>query len=327
MTAMPAVTGSEAYPGSEAKAVAGMAADGVRVVRSVRLGRQGGAGGFGRAAINGVAVLAGLAGLSGAAWIGLMRQARIASALIEAAAMAAGVTDGTLPVGAEFAWQAVPPGADGVYLPDGAGPLNSDEAPVGTIVLSMLGDSTAVGYGCATADELPGVRLARGVAAALDRPVRVATRGLVGSGAADLSRQITQALPDRPDVAVVVVGANDVSDRIPPQRSARQLGEAVAALRAQGVPVVVGTCPDLGVITPIPQPLRSVVRTWSRTLAALQEKAVRAAGGVPVPIARLVSPHFYGRPDLFYGDGFHPSGPGYAKAVAALLPKVIDALR
>ena len=101
----------------------------------------------------------------------------------------------------------------------------------------------------------------------------------------------------------------------------------MAALRAQGVPVVVGTCPDLGVIAPIPQPLRRVVGAWSRLLARLQARAVAAAGGVAVPIDRLVSPDFYGRPDLFYADGFHPSGQGYARAVAALLPEVLAALR
>lgn len=282
------------------------------------------AGRGGRSGLGAAAVLAGLVGVSGVAWAGLMRQARVAGEVIEASAMAAGASDGTLPEGAEFAWQAVPPSGDGVYLPDGAGPLA--DAPGDTVMLSMLGDSTAVGYGCATADQVPGVVLARGVAAALDRPVRVITRGVVGSGAADLARQITAALPDRPDVAVIVVGANDVRDRIPPHRSAQRLGQAVAAVRAQGVPVVVGTCPDLGVIAPIPQPLRMVVRSWSRTLASLQERAVRTAGGVPVAIGRLVSPDFYGRPDLFYADGFHPSGPGYARAVAALLPEVVAAL-
>jgi lysophospholipase L1-like esterase len=280
--------------------------------------------GTGRTGLGAAALLAGLIGVSGVAWAGLMRQARVTGALIEAAAMAAGASDGTLPEGAEFAWQAVPPSGDGVYLPDGRGPLA--DVP-DAVVLSMLGDSTAVGYGCTTADEVPGVVLARGVAAALDRPARLITRGVVGSGAADLARQITAALPDRPDVVVIVVGANDVRDRIPPHRSAQRLGQAVAAVHAQGVPVVVGTCPDLGVITPIPQPLRAVVKSWSRTLASLQERAVRSAGGVPVAIGRLVSPDFYGRPDLFYADGFHPSGPGYARAVAALLPEVLAALR
>ena len=98
-------------------------------------------------------------------------------------------------------------------------------------------------------------------------------------------------------------------------------------MRAAGIQVVVGTCPDFGVLAPLPQPLRSVVGTWSRQLATLQARAVTAAGGRAVAIGRLVSPEFRGRPEMFYADGFHPSGPGYAKAAAALLPEVVAGLR
>ena len=106
-----------------------------------------------------------------------------------------------------------------------------------------------------------------------------------------------------------------------------QLGAAVVRLRAAGIPVVVGTCPDFGVIEPIPQPLRAVLQTWSRILATLQERAVAAAGGRTVAVGRVVSPYFAHHPELFAGDHFHPSGAGYAKAVAALLPPVLDELR
>ena len=169
--------------------------------------------------------------------------------------------------------------------------------------------------------------LVRGVARAIGRPVQLRSYGLIGSGAADLPRQIALALAaDNPDVVVICTGANDVRDTISPQRSASQLGVAVATLRAQGIPVVAGTCPDFGVITPIPQPLRSLVRTWSRRLAAHQAKAVVDGGGRAVEIGKLVSPEFLGRPDLFAPDRFHPSGAGYAKAVAVLLPATIDAV-
>ncbi len=269
-----------------------------------------------------------LVGVGAAGWATLMRQAKTAARIIETAALDAAQADGNLPEGAGFVWQVIPPDGDGVYLPDGSGPHPVTAASGGTdpVILSMLGDSTSVGYGCTSSDEVPGVVLARGLAAAIDRPVRVVTHGLVGSGASDLARQVGGALPDRPDVVVIVVGANDVRDKVPPRHSANLLGDAVAALRAQGIPVVVGSCPDLGVVTPIPQPLRSVVRTWSRRLAAFQERAVVAAGGRAVPIARLVSPEFRGRPDLFAPDHFHPSGPGYARAAAALLPVVVRAL-
>jgi hypothetical protein len=42
-----------------------------------------------------------------------------------------------------------------------------------------------------------------------------------------------------------------------------------------------------------------------------------------VPLARLVSPQFVGRPDLFAPDHFHPSGAGYGRAMAVLVPAAI----
>ena len=284
------------------------------------------------AAAAGVGVLAGLAGAAVAA---LMTQAKSTVRTIEQAAVAAAVADGLVADGEVLSSEQITklpvPRADGVYLPDGTmappGPATQRFGSSRPLALAMLGDSTSVGYGTRVAAEVPGVMLAKGIAAATGRPVRLRTHGLSGCGAADLARQLTEALLGGPDIVVIVVGANDIRDKVPPGRSADHLGSAVAALRAQHIPVVVGTCPDFGVIEPIPQPLRSVLHTWSVVLAGLQERAVLAAGGRSVSIGRLVSPEFAHHPELFAGDHFHPSGAGYAKAVAALLPVAIEELR
>jgi lysophospholipase L1-like esterase len=279
----------------------------------------------GRATVLGATSIGVLAGLSSAAWITMRRQADVVTRVIEAAALEMALAQNQIDPGVTDPTQLRPPDGDGVYLPDGSrvGRIEGGRDP---LTLAMLGDSTSVGYGTKSAAELPGVLLAQGAAAALGRPVRLVSHGLIGSGAADLPRQIAAALPDAPDVVVINTGGNDVRDTIPPQRSAAQLGAAVATLRAQHIPVVVGTCPDFGVISPIPQPLRALVATWSRRLATMQAKSVTEAGGAAIPIGRLVSPHFLGRPDLFAPDHFHPSGLGYLRAVAALQPAVNEAL-
>lgn len=271
------------------------------------------------------AVTAGLLGALGASTLTLIHQARAASSTIESAARTAAV-DGRLPVdGGPFDWQSAVPHGDGVYLPDGTGPHPA--GPVGTLLLAVVGDSLSIGFGCLAADELPGVGMARGAAVALGRPVRLVTAGVAGTTTAGVPPQVAGVLADRPDVVVIMVGANDVLTRCPPRRAARALRGIVAELREHGAAAVVATCPDLGVILPIGQPLRRIVGAWSLDLAKKQERAVLAAGGIPVALSRLVSPAFYRDPDLFYVDRFHPSGPGYAKATAALLPAVIDALR
>jgi lysophospholipase L1-like esterase len=287
----------------------------------------------------GVGAMAGLgllAGLSSAV-LALMGQARSTTRTIEQAAVEAALADGTLvpPAvpGASRAQQRMSdhlvhvrlPQGDGLHAPDGSRPVTADEVQV--LRLAMLGDSTSVGYGTRTADELPGVLLARGIAAATGRIVDLVSHGLTGARTSDLSRQLERCLADPPDVAVILVGANDLRDMVPPRRSAAQLGRAVRALTSSGVPVVVGTCPDFGVITAIPQPLRSVLSTWSLRLAALQERATVAAGGEAVALGRLVSPQFVGNPEMFASDHFHPSGAGYERAMIALLPVAIDLLQ
>ncbi|MEO5832501.1 MAG: SGNH/GDSL hydrolase family protein [Nakamurella sp.] len=244
-------------------------------------------------------------GTGSAAWKGLEHQARLASARI-------GLADQP------------PPRKDGVHLPDGRF-RRADSVPrqLDRLRLVMLGDSSSAGFGAADEDNLPGVMLARTLAGQLYRPVQLFTHAVVGTGAADLSRQADEALRDNPDVVVIIVGPNDVRDRVSPVQSVRELADVVAHLRAQDITVVVGTCPDLGIITPIPAPLRQLAGHWSRSLATRQEQAVRRAGGLAVPIGRLVSPGFVGHPELFAPDLFHPSGAGYARAVAVLAPAVL----
>ncbi|BDH56116.1 hypothetical protein MTP03_10550 [Tsukamurella sp. PLM1] len=128
-------------------------------------------------------------------------------------------------------------------------------------------------------------------------------------------------------MAVIIVGANDVTALNGIESSARRLGAAVAQLRGAGAEVVVGTCPDIGVVQAIPQPLRSVIRRYGLQLAARQRAHVRAAGGHPVPFADTLTPEFLEAPErMFSPDNFHPSAAGYELAAKLLLPEVLAAL-
>jgi lysophospholipase L1-like esterase len=126
---------------------------------------------------------------------------------------------------------------------------------------------------------------------------------------------------------VMMIGANDVTALNGISQSAHRLGAAVRKLRTHGTVVIVGTCPDLGVITAIPQPLRSLAHARTSQLARAQAAAVRAAGGVPVPLAHLLAPQFRATPELMFSpDGFHPSPAAYALAARALLVELCDEL-
>jgi hypothetical protein len=100
----------------------------------------------------------------------------------------------------------------------------------------------------------------------------------------------------------------------------------VSRLTEAGCEVVVGTCPDLGTIRPIAQPLRTLARRWSRQLAAAQTVAVVEAGGRTVSLGSVLGPAFASDRNMFSIDEFHPSALGYAQAAAVLLPSVADAV-
>src|SRR5690606_203988 len=193
------------------------------------------------------------------------------------------------------------------------------------ITLVMLGDSTAAGYGVHRPRETPGALFATAISRRLRRPVRLHRLAVVGSLSSGLPYQVEAALEHKPDIAVILIGGNDVTNRIPIDVAVGYLVDAVRKLRAAGAEVVVGTCPDLGTIRPIKPPLRWLARRRSRQLAAAQTVAVIEAGGRTVSLGDLLGPRFAAEPTrLFAWDRFHPSAEGYAIAVATMLPTVID---
>ena len=197
-----------------------------------------------------------------------------------------------------------------------------------TLELLVLGDSIAAGLGADLPKETLGARLASRLAKASRRTVRLTTAARVGSESSMLAGQLA-ALPAsyRPDVAVIVVGGNDVTHRVPVPESVRHLEAAIADLRQRGAAVVVGTCPDLGALRPVPQPLRALGSRASRQLAQAQEAAAVRNGAHAVSLAHVVGPFFITNPDeMFSLDRFHPSALGYKRTAKAMLPSVLAAL-
>ncbi|ONI86340.1 GDSL family lipase [Saccharothrix sp. ALI-22-I] len=260
-----------------------------------------------------LAVVAGaLGGLTGVAYGLFTEQSRRARVVI-------GVPD------------APPLRADGVYGVHSARPAGrrlSDVDGAGAQVrFAVLGDSMAAGLGVDDPAELPGVVLATGLADEIGSPVRLETYAISGSTTRDLSAQVDRVVADPPDLALVIIGANDVTTRLSIPVSAALLGAEVRRLRAAGVGVVVGTCPDLGTVRPIGEPLRSVARGWSRRLARAQRVEVERAGGVAVALGDLLAAEFHARADYFSRDRFHPSAAGYEAATSILLAPLCGVLR
>ena len=211
-----------------------------------------------------------------------------------------------------------PPDATGWYGRGRPGPA---------IKVVLLGDSSAAGYGVARVEETPGALLASGAAERADRRIYLRAFAKVGARSSDLKGQVDQALPIKPDVAVILIGVNDVTHRVRPAAAVGALAEAVSRLRDLDVAVLVGTCPDLGTVKPIPPPLKQVARTWSRRVAAAQTIAVLECGGRTVSLGSVLGPEFAAAPALLFGpDQFHPSAAGYRSLAAVLVPSMLAAL-
>lgn len=263
-----------------------------------------------RLAVNLALVAVGTMGASRGAYELLAQQARIARRVIPKPTARPFDGDGLYRPGAEFAdpWR---PG------------MRSD------VHMMVFGDSLAAGLGAESPGQLPGVLLARGLAEESGLDVRLSIKAIVGATSKGLAGQVEamQVARGEPDISVILVGGNDITSRNAIGPSARRVGDAVRELRRGGSHVVVGTCPDLGIVKPVPQPLRSVMATLSRRLGNAQAVQVRKFGGAPVSLAETLAPEFYKRGEsLFSPDHFHPNSDGYELAAGLLLPAVCVAL-
>ena len=190
-----------------------------------------------------------------------------------------------------------------------------------TLRLALLGDSIAYGVGAAQPADALGPRLTRDLAAA-GRHAQTRTFAVPGARSADLARQAQAATLWQPDVAVIVIGANDLTHLVPPDRAAAQLGAAVRQLRAADVEVVVAPAPDLSVIPHVPPAMRALVQAGSALLRSAQARETIAAGGRIADPVVSTSAAFAADPALFSRDLFHPSSAGYAMIAKALAPAV-----
>ena len=161
-----------------------------------------------------------------------------------------------------------------------------------------------------------------------DRRVYLRAFAVVGARSSDLAGQVDRALPIEPDVAVILIGVNDVTHRVLPA--------AVGAAPRRGRPA---GSRDAGVAVArrhLPRPRH---RQADRPAAQAGRRAPGRAGwpprrrsrssraaAAPSRSARSSGRSSPPRPALLFGpDQFHPSADGYRSLAAVLLP--VDAGR
>lgn len=191
--------------------------------------------------------------------------------------------------------------------------------------LALLGDSIAYGVGADRTEDTLAPRLR----AALEQAgIDTVTRVFAWSGARSdwLHRQVKRALPWQPDVAVIIIGANDLTHQVPVHEAVENLRRAVRTLVEQaGAEVVLAPAPDLSVVPHVPPVFRTFVRNRSQQFRRAQVAAATAEGAVVADADAATSSSFGDDPALFSRDRFHPSSAGYARIAEALGPVVLAA--
>lgn len=222
---------------------------------------------------------------------------------------------------------------DSAPVVDGTYPAATEATGRPALRLVVLGDSTGAGVGVHRTEATLGAQAATRLAAAAGRPVELTSVAVSGSRAGDLGPQVGRALAaGRPEVALVMIGANDAVHLTGLGDVRSSLAAALRRLDAAGVAVVLATCPDLGTVRSFTRPLRDVAAFAGRRVAAAQRRAARDAGldqDHVVDLAARTGPAFRADPRLLSEDLFHPSAAGYAlwaDAVAPALARVAAAV-
>ena len=195
-----------------------------------------------------------------------------------------------------------------------------------TMKLALLGDSIAWGQGAAREQERLAPRLEAGLAVhGFDTVAKVFAQP--GARSSSLPPQVAAAVRWAPGLAVIVIGANDLTHFEAARPAVQALADAVRELRAAGAQVVVAPAPDLSAVPHVPPVLRDIVRAAGDEFRASQVAAVLAEGGRVADGDQRASRAFAVDPSLFSADRFHPSSAGYAVIADSLLPTVLDAAR
>lgn len=193
-------------------------------------------------------------------------------------------------------------------LPEAAGQREGEVGRGRPLSLLMLGDSSAAGVGVASQAQALAGHLPPTLAKLARRRVQWRLLARSGVTSAQCLALLEDAEPFETDIAVVVLGVNDVIGQVPSHR-ALAAREAIAnRLRnAHGARhVVFAPLPPVHLFPGLPQPLRWVAgedaRRHDRTVASW----ARTRGDVShVPIDLPLNRA------LMAGDGFHPGEPVY----------------
>lgn len=175
----------------------------------------------------------------------------------------------------------------------------------------VLGDSLTAGYGLPPEEGFTGQLEARLRAEGFD--VQIFNGGVSGDTSAGGLARLDWALADRPDLAIVELGANDGLRGLDPAALRSNLDAILRRLRKAGVTVLLAGMrapPNLG---------RDYEAAFNRVFPELAEK--HDVAFYPFFLDGVAA-----RPELNQADGIHPNREGVAVIVDRITPYVVRLL-
>lgn len=175
-----------------------------------------------------------------------------------------------------------------------------------------LGDSLTAGYGLARQDTFP----ARLEAALAERGLNaeVINAGVSGDTTAGGRARLAWALADRPDLAIVELGANDGLRGLAPAATFDNLDAVIGGLKEAGVAVLL-----TGMLAP-PNLGKEYGAEFNAVFPRLAEK--HGVAFYPFFLDGVAA-----NPALNQDDGIHPTAAGVDVIVERMLPLVAEAVR
>jgi acyl-CoA thioesterase-1 len=173
-------------------------------------------------------------------------------------------------------------------------------------VLVALGDSLTAGYGLAADQAFP-VQLQK---ALKDNglAVRVINAGVSGDTSAGGLSRLDWVLGDKPQAAIVALGANDVLRGIDPAETEANLDRILTKLKSRGVRVLL-----VGMLAP-----PNLGAEYRKAFEAIYP---RLAAKHNVPLYPFFLEGVALNRELNQGDGIHPTAKGVAVMVRGILPQ------
>ena len=186
-----------------------------------------------------------------------------------------------------------------------------------TLSLAVVGESTAAGCGVRSHRDGFAHLLAEELAGRDGREVSWLAVGQYGATAYAVRALLVPRLPVRVDLAVVLVGVNDVLALRSATQWRADLSALLGAVSGHADTVVLGGIPPFEVFPALPATLGGLLARRGRALEAISAEVCDDLGVTLVPPRELGA-----GPDVFAEDGFHPGLGGYrawAHATAASL--------